>query len=276
MIRTLVQRLHAHLTGHIARDRDALAVVLRSLRDAEESGEAQVFCVDMPQLPPAIAGLVARHGADEERHVDLMERALAAIDAQAVGDGHTHVFAQVDAVAGAVFEQDLTDPVRFAEAYFLLYAMERRLSAFLHNLERHVRPVEPALADVLAEVRADEEKHIVWCQVVAWEALDGDRAAWEAARERMIAVEARSFARIQGANLAEIVTTTLSAMPTWQRGLWWGVAQVLQHGHISYPVPDPEGRLAAREWRPAGCRTDRDPAPYSVSRARMPAPPQPS
>lgn len=275
MLGAAIARLNDRFTRFLVEDDDALLVLFRMLNDAEEKGEACLFHEVAERVPARIATLVRRHEADERRHRELTREALALLhDRPGLVDRRADLVAVADGEVGELLTFGGQTDAELGRAYLFLHALERRMCAQLLQIGGALRARRPALADIVDQMRADELRHVTWCEVIAFELLGRDEATHAAVRGEMIALEARVFARVTAQNLSALLTVGLSAMPVAERAFWTAVSWALRVVP-ALPVPDRNGDLAAHRWKGAS-REGRpsNAAAASQSPKRQPTPPQ--
>lgn len=249
LLRPVLERLQDRISGHIARDPDALIVLMRLLDDAEASGEAAVFERVEGRVGGRMAALVRRHADDERRHLAMTRAALVALgDDGSLADTRANLVEHVEAELDRILDPALdADDADLGRAYLLLFALERRMCAQLRQLGAALAPERPELAAVLHAILADELRHVRWCEAIAFELLGHDHAAFEVHRDAMLALEARVYARVTAQNLSTLLDVAFREVPRWERALLRGVAAVLRVVP-GVPVPDRDGALGARAW----------------------------
>lgn len=249
LFQNAIVSINRRFTTKLAEDPAALAVLFRSLRDAESDGESVIFDMALPRVPRKLEHLVRTHANDEERHEAMMSEVLEMLGCDADSDGdHVSAVPYIDEAAGTILTAAAESDVDLGRAYLLVYALERRLSAQLSQLAAGIEHARPEIAAMVREVAADEMKHIGWCGVVSHH-LIGDTARWEAERDAMIELESRTYPRLMAQNLNAMLDEGLTNMSTVERAFWRCAAWVADR-LPAQPVPDPSGVIAARDWVP--------------------------
>jgi demethoxyubiquinone hydroxylase (CLK1/Coq7/Cat5 family) len=193
MSRAFLKRLVARPEGR--------AHLLRELADAEGNGENGFFEELLAQVDdPSLRRLVHKHQADEVRHQQLFLACAArtGVAPEPVPDDVKYV-ERLWASTG--FGEGKINGARgVMEAYLLLQAIEERSVTQFAILEQVLRPVDAQTADVLVQIRRDEERHIKYCQAIA-RRYAPDEASRVATLRRMRELEAQCFADNGAANM---------------------------------------------------------------------------
>jgi hypothetical protein len=178
------------------------AHILRELADAEGNGENGFFEEILAKVDdPSLKQLIYKHQQDELRHERLFhERA----DAQGVP--FEPVPEQVKYVERVFERTRFRDrPIETQEdvmaAYLMLQAVEERSVVQFALMEQAFREVDPTTADVIVEIRRDEERHIKYCHAIAKKYAPDEATRVRVLRE-MRELEAECFAENGRANLA--------------------------------------------------------------------------
>ena len=253
LVNDVILSVNRRFTRKLADDPAALAVLFRSLRDAESDGESVIFDMALPRVPAKLVHIVRTHAADEERHEGMMEEILERLGHRGDSDGgHASAVPYIDEAAGTILTAAAESDLELGRAYLLVYALERRLSAQLSQLARGIEHKRPEIAAMVREVAEDEKKHIGWCGVVSYH-LIGDADVWEAERQAMIELETRTYPRLLAQNLNAMLDEGLTNMSRAERFFWRGAAWFA--GRLPrQPVPDPDGAIASRDWFPRELR----------------------
>lgn len=250
-IHRALSTLNDRFTTQLVRDDDALLVQFRMLNDAEEKSECLLFDRVAGRLPPKLAALVRRHEADELRHVSLTRQALAILgDRPEVVDRRADLVAVMDAELGNLLSAEHPTDADLARAYLFLHALERRMCAQLGQMVRSLRETRPELAAIAGSIRADELRHVTWCEVIAFELGGRDPVTHTKVKAEMIRLEARVFARVTHHNLNALLDVGLAEMTRPERAFWRAISWALLVVP-GVPIRDDAGELAARGWAPA-------------------------
>jgi rubrerythrin len=206
------------------------AHILNQIAEAEDNGEARVFDDAIALVDdPALKRMIARHRDDEIRHGRLFRECLARtnVDPGPV-PAELKVIDRLANKMGGFFDEPITDARGVMQAYLVLQVLEERACDQFSMYERVFRKVDPATADVFAEVALDEARHLKYCHAISKRYAPDDRTlAEELARMRRL--EAESFRDTQRANLSYVEERALmeNRVARFVFGLVGRVAQTL-------------------------------------------------
>jgi hypothetical protein len=187
--------------------------------------------------------MIEKHRADEQRH-----EALFRARADALGLPRPEVPAELrmlDRLGEATdhfLERPITDGRGVMEAYLLLQVIEERAVAQFQLFEPLFREIDPATADVFAEVARDEQRHLRYCHAIA-RRYAPDEETRAATLERFRRIEAEAFA-----------THSVRAMRHALANDWYGggVLQQLAWRIVAALQPLTRPLTAIEITRPAG------------------------
>ncbi len=171
------------------------AMVLSVLAEAEDSDEGQFFDLLAERVDDdRYRKLIRRHQEDEKRHARLFRECA---ERQGVDPGPVPpellIIDRLDQALGGFFDGFVQGRFGVMEAYALLQVIEERAITQFRVMEPVFRAVDPASADVLAEVARDEDRHLKYCWAIARHYAPDDHAYARTVR-RFREVEARCFA----------------------------------------------------------------------------------
>lgn len=217
--RRYLSRLIAHPKGR--------AHLLTQLADAEDSGEGAFFDrllakVDDPQLQK----MIRRHAEDETRHARMFRECAErhGVAADPIPDD-LRLIDRLDAATGRLFDRGIQSRTDVMEAYLLLQVIEERAITQFELFEEVFRRVDPATADVLAEIARDEERHLKYCHAIA-RRYAPDAATLDETLARFRRLEARAFAENSRANMRWLMARRYVALGRVERVFWLGLARL--------------------------------------------------
>jgi rubrerythrin len=175
---------------------------LAQAADAEGSDEGRIFDELLTHIDdPELGRLVKRHQADEARHAELFATAAAAqgVALKPIPD-ELKLLERMDRKLGGFFDQFHRGQRSVMEVYLLLQVIEERALTQFRTMEPVLRKYDPASADIVKEVIADEERHLKYCRAVARRYAPSDAGLTRVLNE-MRELEAISFGEHMRANL---------------------------------------------------------------------------
>lgn len=215
------QTLNAAYLRRVAEDDDALHFVLSCILAVEANEEARFFEAVQDHVDGPLARAVARHAADEDKHVVLVTEALRILGRPALPvPADLEIVPVLDeAMGGCIAELDLSDPMQLGRAYLVLHALERRMAERMRMLGTAIAHRHPEIAAILFEIAADEKRHIAWCQAVARK-LIGDDEVYARMRDELVDVEARAYARFTTRYVRHILRVGFTRLSRPERLAW--------------------------------------------------------
>jgi rubrerythrin len=213
---------------------------LKQLAEAEggDGGELDIFEHVLAVLDdPEVRKLVRIHKEDEERHERLYFERMRANVEQGNREGGAgageplplpksgHLLRRLDDKLG-FFTKPVVDRAGVVEAYMLLLVIEERaMKQFAKYEIAFARAGDADTAAVIAQVRADEERHLRYC-----EAITRRYSADESVRQQKLAayraLEEQCFDEVQGLNLRMLVAAGMVGKKWWSKPLWSTLADV--------------------------------------------------
>ncbi len=190
------------------------AHVLAQLAEAESSGEAKIFddllvYVEDDQLQK----MVRRHRDDEIRHANMFEKCL-----KRTGVGtpeqppELQVMYHLDKSLGGFFDRPIQSDEDVLRAYLVLQVIEERAMEQFGQLQTIFSEVDPDTAMVLAEVAADEVRHLRYCQAISRKYAKSEQERVEKLKE-FRTLEAEAYQTVQIANMKYIQDQQLMPKP---------------------------------------------------------------
>lgn len=227
VLRATIGRL---FLGTLLQTPEGRAHVLTQAAIAEGSDEGAIFehlvkKVDDPEL----AKMVKKHAEDEERHAGMF---FACADRQGVGRPHVPTHIQVLRILDQrihFFDQQIETDDDIMEAYLVLQVIEERAIEQFGMVEPVMRRFDTKTADVLAEVAADEQRHLRYCR-----AISKRYASSEALRETRLRElreeEAHAFRDHQRAGLSYMLGKGL--LPPAATLFWRAAVEILSRRDV--------------------------------------------
>jgi rubrerythrin len=202
--------------------------VLRQASAAEDTDEGRFFDelekrVDDDEL----RRMIQRHKSDEARHArmfaDAADRVGGAISPL---PEELMLLPRLDRALGGFFDRMSDERLSVMEAYLLLQVIEERATAQFEILEPIMRRHDPAAADILREITADEERHLKYCRAIARRYAPDD-ATLERTLHRYRDIEAKVFVEHGRANMAHALDHGYLAIGKLGTMFWRGVQRLL-------------------------------------------------
>lgn len=220
----LMDRLIASPTGR--------AHILNVMAEAEGSEEGAIFDILATRVEDArLQQMVRKHAADEERHAELFRaRVIANGGTPQPIPEHLRLINRLNAALGDFFDGELSTDEDVMNAYLLLQVIEERAITQFRQLEPVFRTYDPKSADVIAEIAADEDRHLKYCHAIS-KRYAPDPATRVAALKRLRQIEARAFTDNSRANIQHCVDNGLLQVGRIEQRLW------RRFVHIERPVP---------------------------------------
>ena len=220
-LKNLSLTMNRRFLRSVVRDPGSMNFFLQTSANEEGNGEGMVFERVKKFVDGPIAKLVDTHASDEVRHEAMILAQLARRGGQ-----NTFVpddFKMVDAMAkaaGNIFDREFTNAEDAAQAYFLLYAIERRaIERFTLMLEALEEVGDLELANLYRTIAKDERVHMRYC-VAATRAMVPDDAKWTAMRDRFVQLEAEVFTAQTRKFMWYQLDNVFTTMP-WIEKVFW-------------------------------------------------------
>jgi hypothetical protein len=221
------------------------AFVLRQLGAAEDTDEGRIFTelerrVDDPEL----AKLIRIHREDETRHARLYFEAAdrLGVPAEPVPE-RLQLLPRLDRALGGFFERIGNDGSSVMEAYLLLQVIEERAASQFAELEVTARRHDAALADTIAGIARDEQRHLKYCRAIA-KRYAPDQAAIDRTLAHMREVEARVFVEHSRDVLDFVLDHGLLDVSDLELAAWRGLRTLNRRTPVR-PQPTPFATAAA-------------------------------
>ena len=217
-------RLAGFFLNDLLADAPGRAFVLNQAAVAEATDEGRLFDLVLEQVDdPALAKMVRKHRDDETRHAAMFSACVAR---QGVDPGELptdlRLLDVIDRRLGGFFAKPIEDALGVMETYLLLQVIEERALHQFSLLEAAMRRHDPETADVIAQIAADERRHLRYCHAIARRyAPDPLTQAETLARFRL--VEARAFQEHSRRNMAHMLDHGLVRSKV-RTALWRAVA----------------------------------------------------
>lgn len=218
----LALTLNRRFLRSVVRDHGTMNFFLQTSANEEGNGEGMVFERVKKFVDGPIAKLVDTHAADEVRHEAMILAQLerrGGLGTTVIPDGFA-VVERMAKEAGNIFDREFADAEDAAQAYFLLYAVERRaIERFTLMLEALEELGDLELADLYRRIAKDERVHMRYC-VAATRAMVPDDAKWTAMRDRFVELEAKVFTEQTRALMFHQLDNVFTTMP-WIEKVFW-------------------------------------------------------
>ncbi|HEX6836233.1 MAG TPA: ferritin-like domain-containing protein, partial [Polyangia bacterium] len=143
--------------------------LLNQCADAEGNGENGFFEHILAHVDdPALTRMITKHRDDELRHEQLF---LAARDKTGFDVGpvpnELKLIDRLDRAVGHFFAHPIRDRRDIMQAYLMLQVIEERALTQFALFELAFRRVDDETADIIAEIAADEERHLKYCHAIS-------------------------------------------------------------------------------------------------------------
>ena len=194
------------------------AMLLAQLADAEggNGGELAIFEHVLAVLDDSkLRQWVKRHQEDEERHERLfLECAQRTEEQLQPVPEEAKMLRQLDKRTG-FFSRTVTEPAHVMEAYLLLLVIEERAIEQFQQFVPAFAEVDPAVAEVLREVAADEQRHLRYCHAISKKYAPSEEVRLKRLHELRV-LEAQSFKTVNRFNLSYSLKLGLIQGKGWQ------------------------------------------------------------
>ncbi|HPH67205.1 MAG TPA: ferritin-like domain-containing protein [Kofleriaceae bacterium] len=237
------EKIKSEISKRFTRDLLASALgrayVLTQAAVAEGSDESAVFdrllpVVDDPQLQKAIA----THKADEERHAKMFEACVQRQGVAPITIPASHQLLPLIREEMGGFDAPnmertsarwVAGPIKTHEdimnTYLVLQVIEERAIEQFTILHDVIGEFDPESAAVIAQIMADEERHLKYCAAIT-KRYAPSPAALEAGLRTYRDAEARAFRKQQ--QLTGQTLLAMPVMPKYKRWVWRAVLDALR------------------------------------------------
>src|SRR5438270_8030389 len=198
----LRERLNRRFIDRVITSPEGRAHLLNQCADAEGNGENGFFEHILAHVDdPSLHKLIAKHRDDELRHEQLFlgARDKTGVDVGPVPD-ELKLIDRLDRAVGGFFSQPIRDRRDIMQAYLMLQVIEERALTQFALFEAAFRNVDPATADIIAEIAADEDRHLKYCHAIARRYAPSE-AVQQSTLDELRQLEARAFADNGRANM---------------------------------------------------------------------------
>jgi rubrerythrin len=220
----LRERLNLRFIDRVITSPEGRAHLLNQCADAEGNGENGFFEHILAHVDdPSLHKLIAKHRDDELRHEQLF---LGARDKSGLDVGpvpnELKLIDRLDRAVGGFFSQPIRDRRDIMQAYLMLQVIEERALTQFALFEVAFRDVDPETADIIAEIAADEDRHLKYCHAIARRYAPDERTQTETLRE-LRQLEARAFADNGRANMEHLFDRGWVAVNPVEKLFWQAV-----------------------------------------------------
>ncbi|HWE28308.1 MAG TPA: ferritin-like domain-containing protein [Polyangia bacterium] len=220
----LRERLNLRFIERVITSPEGRAHLLNQCADAEGNGENGFFEHILAHVDdPALQKMIGKHRDDELRHEQLF---LGARDKTGIDVGpvpnHLKLIDRLDRAVGGFFAQPIRERRDIMQAYLMLQVIEERALTQFALLEVAFRDVDPATADIIAEIARDEDRHLKYCHAIARRYAPDERTERETVRE-LRQLEARAFAENGRANMQHLFDRGWVAVNPVEKLFWHAV-----------------------------------------------------
>lgn len=222
-------RLRARYLDRLLASPRGRAFFLGQAARAEESDEGRFFDELEARIDdPELARMVRLHRDDELRHASLFSAAADQLAAHREPvPTSLDLVPRLDRALGGFFDGLKSDRTSVMEAYLLLQVIEERATTQFGLIGPIARRHDPALADLLAGIARDEERHLKYCRAIA-KRYAPDPATLTRTLAHYREIEARVFVENSHDNMAFSLERGLLAVRPLERAAWRGILDVLR------------------------------------------------
>jgi rubrerythrin len=220
----LRERLTLRFTDRVITTPEGRAHLLNQCADAEGNGENGFFEHILAHVDDAaLEKMITKHRDDELRHEQLF---LGARDKTGVDVGpvpnELKLIERLDRAVGGFFAQPIRDRRDIMEAYLMLQVIEERALTQFALFELAFRRVDDETADIIAEIAADEERHLKYCHAISKRYAPDEETRVATLRE-LRQLEARAFAENGRANMQHVFDRGWVAVGPVEKWFWQAV-----------------------------------------------------
>lgn len=220
----LRERLNIRFIDRVITSPEGRAHLLNQCADAEGNGENGFFEHILAHVDdPSLHKLVAKHRDDELRHEQLF---LGARDKTGIDVGEVpnelKLIDRLDRAVGGFFAQPIRDRRDIMQAYLMLQVIEERALTQFALFELAFRGVDDETADIIAEIAADEDRHLKYCHAIA-RRYAPSAAVQQSTLDELRQLEARAFAENGRANMQHLFDRGWVAVNPVEKLFWQAV-----------------------------------------------------
>jgi demethoxyubiquinone hydroxylase (CLK1/Coq7/Cat5 family) len=232
---SLRDRLDLSFLRFLLRSPEGRQHVLSQVADAETSGEARIFEQALAKVQDAdLQRMIRRHQADELRHAEIfLAREAATKLPPRVVPKELKMLDKLNQALGNPLERPITSAEGVMDAYLLLQVLEERAVLQFGKFILAFQDVDPETSAAFVQVRADEERHLLYCHAVSRRYAPSEAMLQERLSE-LRRVEARIFKENQLANLRYTLSHRL--IPGGLTRLFWRVIGAIGHALPVLPM----------------------------------------
>jgi hypothetical protein len=179
--------------------------VLSQCAEAEATDEGAVFDRLLTKVDDAeLRTLIRKHQEDELRHARLFRECMdrLRVEPTAIPEGF-QLLPRLDRHLGGVMQRPIESREDVMTSYVVLQVIEERAATQFPMLVTGFRKIDPHVADVIAGIARDEDRHLKYCQAIA-KRYAPDPLTHREALVRVREVEARAFAEHARANMQRV------------------------------------------------------------------------
>jgi len=220
----LRERLNLRFIDRVITSPEGRAHLLNQCADAEGNGENGFFEHILAHVDdPSLHKLIAKHRDDELRHEQLFlgARDKTGVDVGPVPD-ELKLIDRLDRAVGGFFSQPIRDRRDIMQAYLMLQVIEERALTQFALFEAAFRNVDPETADIIAEIAADEDRHLKYCHAIARRYAPSE-AVQQSTLDELRQLEARAFAENGRANMQHLFDRGWVAVNPVEKLFWQAV-----------------------------------------------------
>lgn len=223
-LEALNRRISRHFLDRLVATGPGRAWILWQASEAESDDEGRFFELLLARVDDAeLHRMIRLHQADEERHARLYaECAERAGAPRPTIPAELKLLDRFDRALGGFFAGFEADRRSVMEAYLLLQVLEERAVTQFALLAPAFRRVDPRTSDVIAQIAADEERHLKYCRAIS-RRYAPDQTTHADTLRHFRDVESRAFAEHARANMRHALERDLLAGPRAERLLWRGL-----------------------------------------------------
>ncbi len=224
----LKNALSLQFTKNLVSTPEGRAHILHQVAEAEANGEIELFDSILRQVDdPVLQKMVRKHQADEIRHEKLFRECYErqGVDVGKIPD-ELQIIDRVEKLSGGALTAPIVDKEGVMRAYVMLQVIEERAMVQYELMEKAFRPVDPQTADVFAEIRADETRHLKYCKAISRKYAPSEEAL-EAELARLHSVENRAFDENSTANIDYVMKRNIWKGTKAARWFWRSIQSLM-------------------------------------------------
>jgi rubrerythrin len=242
---TLKDQLQTRYLDRLLATHRGRAFVLGQMAEAEGSDEGAIFDRLARRVEDGeLQRMIRKHAEDEERHARLFHQCVerTGVDPGPV-PAELKIIERIDRALGGFLGQEIEDDLGVMQAYVLLQVIEERAITQFGVIEPILRRHDPGSADVLAEIAADEARHLKYCHAISRRYAPDELTRMRTLR-RYRDIEARAFTDNAAANMRYALDHDLLEIAPMEKVLWLGMNR-LSAGRRRLDYTPYHGQLAA-------------------------------